>query len=94
VDVETLTPALRQAYSFVPQSGAVVADVVSGSPADSAGIQQGDVIVAFGGNAITNADDLVTAVRSRSPGASVKVAFWRGQVKMTVTATLASTPAS
>ena len=58
VDITTLTPSLRQQYGFTPTSGAVVLSVVSGSPADKAGLVQGDVIVDINGTAITSAEDL------------------------------------
>ena len=54
VDITTLTPALRQQYGFTPTSGAVILSVVSGSPADKAGLVQGDVIVNIDGTAITS----------------------------------------
>ncbi len=66
VDITTLTPALRQQYGFTPTSGAVILSVVSGSPADKAGLVQGDVIVNIGGTAINSADDLQKVIQARS----------------------------
>ena len=91
VEVEDLTPQLKQAYNFVPSSGAVVARTVAGSPAAAAGIQQGDVIVGFGSTTVDSAAALTTAVAAAKPGDQVKITLWRGQQKLTVTATLAST---
>ena len=68
VDITTLTPALRQQYGFTPTSGAVVLSVVSGSPADKAGLVQGDVIVNIDGTAITSSDDLQKIMQSTKPG--------------------------
>jgi len=93
VEIISLTPQLRQAYGFVPTSGAVVASVVSGSPAAAAGIQQGDVIVGFNSAPITSAQSLVNAVRAAKPGQSVRITLWRGQEKLSLTVTLASAPA-
>ncbi|MHB1720109.1 MAG: S1C family serine protease [Acidimicrobiales bacterium] len=93
VSIVSLTPQLRQAYGFVPKTGAVVASVIPGSPAQAAGIRQGDVIVAFDGKPITSAESLVLAVHSAKPGQSARVRLWRGQVSMLVVVTLASTPA-
>ena len=45
VEVTDETTQEQQAYGLVPASGALVVSVVSGSPADSAGIRTGDVIV-------------------------------------------------
>ncbi len=91
VTIETLTSQLRSAYNFVPTQGAVVDQVQSGSPADVAGLQEGDVITSLNGKAITSADQLQSAIQADKPGQSVKIGLWRGQQQLTVTATLAST---
>ncbi|HXX90638.1 MAG TPA: trypsin-like peptidase domain-containing protein [Acidimicrobiales bacterium] len=91
VEVEDLTPQLKQAYDFVPSTGAVVVRVVSASPAAAAGIEQGDVIVAFDGKTVDSAAALTTAVGAAKPGDKVTVTLWRGQQKLTVKATLGST---
>jgi S1-C subfamily serine protease len=90
VQIETLTPQLRSAYGFVPTQGAVVIDVQAGSPADTAGLEEGDVITSLGGKAITSADQLGTAIQADKPGQTVTVGFYRGQAQLTVTATLGS----
>jgi len=91
VEVEDLTPQLKQAYDFEPSTGAVVVRTLDGSPAAAAGIQQGDVIVGFGSTSIDSAAALTTAVAAAKPGDKVPVTLWRGQQKLTVTVTLVST---
>ncbi len=90
VDITTLTPSLRQQYGFTPTQGAVVLSVVSGSPAAKAGIEQGDVIVAIDGTAITSSEDLQKAVENGKPGESVTITYYVGDSKRTTTATLGS----
>jgi S1-C subfamily serine protease len=92
VQIETLTSQLRSAYNFAPSQGAVVIAVVPGSPADTAGLQQGDVITSLSGKPITSADQLGTAIQSDKPGQTVKIGLYRGQTQMTVTATLGAMP--
>jgi putative serine protease PepD len=90
VQIETLTSQLRSAYNFVPTQGAVVLGVASGSPADVAGLQEGDVIISLDGRTITSADQLGTAIQADKPGQSVKIVLYRGQAQMTVTAVVGS----
>ncbi len=90
VSLETLTSQLRSEYNFTPTQGAVVLQVQSGSPADTAGLQQGDVITSFQGKPVTSADQLATAIQGDKPGQTVKIGIYRGQDQMTVTATLGS----
>jgi putative serine protease PepD len=90
VDITTLTPALRQQYGFTPTQGAVVLSVNSGSPAAKAGIEQGDVIVAFNGTPITSSEGLQKAVQNAKPGQSVTVTYYVGDSRRTTTVTLGS----
>ena len=93
VEIETLTSQVRSAYNFVPTQGAVVLQVESGSPAEIAGLEQGDVIVSLDGKAITSADQLGTAIQTGKPGQQVTIGLYRGQTKKKVIATLGSVAA-
>jgi S1-C subfamily serine protease len=88
VDITTLTPALRQQYGFTPTSGAVILSVVSGSPADKAGLVQGDVIVNINGTNITSSDGLQKVIQNSKAGQSVPITYYVGDSKRTTTATL------
>ena len=90
VDITTLTSALRQQYGFTPTSGAVILSVISGSPADKAGLVQGDVIVNIDGTAISSSDDLQKVIQNDKPGQSVSITYYVGDSKRTTTATLGS----
>jgi S1-C subfamily serine protease len=60
-------------------SGAYVARVQSGSPADTAGIGAGDTIVSVNGTTITSANDLSNAMLTHKPGDQVTVGWVDGQ---------------
>ena len=94
VEVEDNTSELQQAYGFKTSTGAVVLSVESGSPADIAGIEEGDVIVAYNGKAITSAENLTTDVQASSVGSTVSITLWRGTTKKTFSVTLGQAPAS
>ena len=68
------------------------AGVSPGGPAAVAGLQPGDVIVRFGGQPIGNANALLDAVRSATPGERVSVAFSRSGQRHTATLRLGSAP--
>jgi putative serine protease PepD len=57
--------------------GAQIQEVTSGSTADSAGLQEGDVITKVDDNLITGADSLVATIRSYRPGDTVTVTYER-----------------
>jgi S1-C subfamily serine protease len=76
-------------------AGAGIVEVVSGGPADEAGVETGDVIVSFGGETILDAAELGEAIRSHDPGDSVQFEVVRptGE-RQTLTVVLGVNPAA
>lgn len=70
------------------EGGALVSALTPGGPAESAGIQEGDIITSFEGRAITNSDELIVAIRDKSPGDKVSITLKRDGVTKVVKATL------
>ena len=70
--------------------GAQVRQVTSGSTADKAGLQAGDVITKVDDHPITGADSLVATIRSYRPGDQVTLTYQRGGGTKTVQLTLDS----
>jgi S1-C subfamily serine protease len=68
--------------------GAVVTSVVSGSPAEAAGITPGDLITSFGGQTVSSPDGLTALVATQKPGAPIS-ATYVDQSGMTQTANVA-----
>jgi len=54
-------------------AGAVIAAVVSGSPAASAGLYPGDVITAINGHAVSNPSVIATVILTKKPGVKVTI---------------------
>ena len=89
LSMQTVTEANAQANNLSVDYGAYVAEVMAGSPAEEAGIQEGDVIIAIDGEKIDSSDAAVLAVRSHSIGETVDVEVMRGGEKKTVSVTFA-----
>ncbi len=68
--------------------GAEVTRVQPDSPAAEAGFQPGDVVIRFGDQPITNANDLVTIVQASSVGDTFPVVVRRGGQEVTLTVTI------
>ena len=89
----TVTPAIKDQYDLSVNYGALIVEVVSGSPADDAGLKGNDVIIEFAGQQINTAEELATAIRDRNPGDTVEITFVRGEeAPQTVSATLIQRP--
>ena len=92
VGTSDLTPELKSQLGVSVDDGAVVADVTSGSPADDAGIQRGDVIVQIGDTPIKDSGGVATAVRKHRPDEKVTVTYVRGSDRKTADVTLVARP--
>ena len=62
-----------EALGLKDRKGALVAAVSDESPASTAGMRAGDVIVEFNGKAVTRNDDLPQQVAATAPGTTVPV---------------------
>ena len=71
IAIQDINPELADAFKLKEHSGALVADVVSGSPAAKAGLKTGDVITDFGGEKVVDSRRLKLAVADIRPGKEV-----------------------
>ena len=83
-----VTSQNAEMYGLSTDSGVYVSSVESGSGAEAAGIEAGDIITSFGGEAIESASDLQIAVRSHNPGDTVDVTVNRDGQTMDLQVTL------
>lgn len=74
-----VTRGLAEYYSLGVTSGALVTEVVPGSPADQAGIQKGDVILSFNGEELKDEAPLLGMVMSCPAGHDVVLEVSRGR---------------
>jgi len=88
VSLEDITPRLKERKHLSVDDGAYVNDVVEDSPAEKAGIQEGDVIVKFNDRTIEDSDDLMRAVEKTKAKSDVKIEIVRNKDRKTLTATL------
>ena len=58
VNIQTITPALADSFNLKSNKGALVADIVANSPAEKAGLKEGDVVTALNGQPIADANNL------------------------------------
>ena len=88
---------VRHAYVGVTlngnsSGGAQVLTVVSGSPASDAGMQQGDLITAIDGKAITSTQQFIETVDTYAPGRTVTLTVKRGSSTLHPKLTLGTRP--
>jgi len=74
-------------------TGVIVSEVFKDSPAEKAGIKEGDLIIAFDGKKVESSRDLVNKVTSTEVGKKIPVSIMRAGKPMTVGITLGKRPA-
>jgi serine protease Do len=78
ITVDDVTADVARELHLRSATGAVVAEVQPGSPAEEAGLRQGDVVHRIGRTTVTNAQDLIRAVRSLAGEKEVVLQYERG----------------
>ena len=90
VSLVNVTSQVAKRYNLSSDYGAYVSEVAAGSGADSAGIQEGDIIIAFDGKKVPSSTDLTLAIRAHNPGDTVSITVNRDGEEMTFDTTLGS----
>jgi len=84
VYVQKLTPDLAKSFGLEKSKGALVADVIPGSAAETGGIRRGDVVVKFDGKDIDEMNELPRIVAATPVGKEVEVGILREGKPMTL----------
>ena len=88
VIVQTVTPELADTFGLDEKKGALVADIDQDGPAAKAGIQKGDIIIAFDGQEIEEMSQLPLVVAQTPVGKKVTVVLLRNGKKVNKSVTV------
>jgi serine protease Do len=89
MNVQTITPNLAAGLKLARDSGVIVSDVAPGGPADDAGLQPGDVILAIDGLPMDSVPLFAFRLFTRSAGDRVSFDVLRGTRRTAVTVAVA-----
>jgi serine protease Do len=92
VSLYTVDQTAIQALRLSVKKGVLIRQIVSGSPADKAGLRRYDVITNFDGKEVDTTEELVKELRSHKVGQTVPVTYWRGNNQNTASVTLEQSP--
>ena len=92
VSVQDITEDIAKNLKLKDQKGALVADVFKGDPADRAGIEPKDVIIAVNGRPVKDTHDLLRAVAEKNVGQTVKVTVLRNEKQKVFNVKIAERP--
>ena len=77
VSIQSITPAIKEKFGLKTEEGALVAEVMKGSPADKGGLKMGDVIINFDGKKVKAMKTLPSIVADTPVGKEVEILIIR-----------------
>ena len=92
VFIQELDSEIAKGLNIKTRNGALITGVINGSPAEEGGIQEGDVIIAFNDQMITDPSNLKNVVSLTPPNSSNRVKVLRNGSKKTIEVLLKELP--
>jgi len=80
IEIQDLRPALVKAFKLIDGQGALISGVVLNSPAEVAGIREGDVITRINGTVVSNSSNLKSMIGNLRLGSKVRMEYMRDGV--------------
>lgn len=77
VEPQDITPEMAESFNIKEASGAIVAGVVRGGPADKAGIRPGDILTGIEGKSVSNKTEILNLIAQLKPNNKVKFTVLR-----------------
>ncbi len=90
--IQDLTPDLAKSFGLDLHKGVLIAEVSKNSPAEKAGLKQGDVIIRFDGKPVERVGPFRNRVALNAPGSSKPITILRKGVQQTLSVTIGKLP--
>ena len=92
IESQDITPELAASFGLARDSGAIIAGVVRGGPADKAGIKPGDILLVVEGQKVATTADMLNMIAQLAPGQKAKMTVMRKDREATVNVTVGKRP--
>ena len=93
VSIQTVTPDIAASEGLGDRRGALVGEVTAGGPAQRAGVQVGDIILAVNGHAVKSSEELSQVTADVPPGGALALEILRNGRPLTLNARSGARPA-
>ncbi|WP_332878978.1 trypsin-like peptidase domain-containing protein [Massilia sp. S19_KUP03_FR1] len=92
IESQDITPELANSFGLDRKSGAIIAGVVRGGPADKAGMLPGDILSGVDGKQVTSTTDMLNLIAQLTPGGKTRMTVIRKNRESTVDVTVGKRP--
>jgi Do/DeqQ family serine protease len=94
VEAQEITPELVDSFKLPASTGALIAGVQKGGPAEKAGVRPGDVLIAVAGKSVADPQGMLNVVASLRPGTKVPLRLRRESRDLELEVEIAKRPAA
>ncbi|MBI3283740.1 MAG: Do family serine endopeptidase [Burkholderiales bacterium] len=93
VEPQDITPELAESFGLKQKTGAIIAGVIRGGPADRAGMKPGDILLAIEGKPVGDTTEMLNLVAQLKPGNKAKITVLRNAQQPTLEIVIGKRPA-
>ena len=92
VEVQEITEEIAESFGLSDTSGALIAGVQRGSPADAGAIKPGDILLAVNGQPVKDPQQMLELIARQKPGESVPFKLRRQKALLETTVRIGKRP--
>ena len=92
VEAQEITPELAESFELKDASGALIAGVQRGSPADASGIRPGDILLSVDGKPVKDPQVMLDLIAALKPGTGVPFKLLRQKGEFSTTIKIGKRP--
>ena len=92
IESQDITPELADSFGLSRKSGAIIAGVVRGGPADKAGMKPGDILAVVDGKAVASTNDMLNLIAQLVPGGKTRMTVIRKNRESTLNVMIGKRP--
>lgn len=93
VEPQDITAEMAESFNIKQASGAIIAGVVRGGPADNAGVRPGDIVLAVADKTVANRNEILNVIAQLKPNSKAKFKILRRTTELTVDIVVGKRPA-